>query len=121
VKRALRERVTEHVIVAPAAVSDLSCAHVLGLEPRQFRDLVTRVAIPHARVGHRIIARVSDVLAALDRLSTQDPSRVSQPDDLQKRPTRVDPLRGETADELDSVDAILAQLGRRRLRGGRPP
>jgi hypothetical protein len=65
VKRALKPRATSTLSVAAVTVTDRTCAHVLGLEPRCFRSLVSSRKVPHAVVGRRIVARIDDVLAAL--------------------------------------------------------
>ena len=101
--RALRPRATASLVVAPVLVTDRSAPAVLGLEAREYRELVAEHGIRHVRRGHRVIARVEDVLAALDRIAatqaegesthTEDPAGESQP---------------ETADDF------LAAIGRRR-------
>jgi hypothetical protein len=100
--RPLRTRATSSLAVFPALVSDLTAAAVVGLEPRQFRELLRTAAIPHAVVGRRVIAPVEAVIEAVERLAK-----------LPKAST------DETFDEshLDSeptVDQLLARIGRRR-------
>lgn len=69
--RPLRQRATDRIAVAPVAVSDRTCAALLGLEPRVFRELCVREEIPIVRLGRRVLARVEDVEAALVRLAGQ--------------------------------------------------
>jgi hypothetical protein len=79
--------------VAPVTVSDLTAPAVLGLEPRSYRELLMREAVPHARLGHRVVARVEDVLEALDRIAGRG---------------------GEAVAEPSGTDRILARIGRTR-------
>jgi hypothetical protein len=67
--RALRPKLTAETPIVPATVSDLSCAAVLGLEPRQYKELVIREGVRHARIGHRVVVRLDVILAVLDRLA----------------------------------------------------
>jgi hypothetical protein len=86
-------------------VTDRTCAAVLGLEPRVYRELVSRGRIRHATIGRRIVTRVDDVLAALDRMAE---GTVTTPTILSGDDAEGVPERGPTADE------ILARIGRRR-------
>jgi len=108
--RALRPRATAALAVAPATVTDRTAPLVLGLEPRAFRELVIDHHVRHARVGRgvgrRIIARLEDVLAVLDRLA----------DDA--APAEDAPAPEEpSATSSDGVDGVLAMIGRRRRTG----
>lgn len=99
--RPLRPRATAALVVAPVAVTDRTCAAVLGLEPRVFRELVARLRIRHATIGRRVIASVADVLAALERAAVDDDAHL---------------IEHDGADEHDapgSVDELLARLGRK--------
>jgi hypothetical protein len=78
------------------------------LEPRVFRELVAREKIPHTRLGKRVVARVEDVLAALDRLAV-----APAPDTAAADPDVDD------NDEPADVDALLARVGWRRRVGAR--
>jgi hypothetical protein len=83
-------------------VTDRSCAAVLGLEPREYRELVVGEHVPHARRGQRVICRLDDVLLAVDRLAASATSPAEA---------------ASAADDTDAgpgVDGILARIGRRR-------
>lgn len=96
--RQLRPRVTDSLSVTPATVTDRTAPVVLGLEARAFREFVLRLGVRHVTVGRRVVARVSDVLDALDRAAVAGPAvGAEQP--------------------LSDVDAMLARLGRRRIGG----
>jgi hypothetical protein len=82
-------------------VTDRTAPIVLGLEPRTFRDLVTRHQIRHTRIGRRVVARVEDVLAMLDRLASED----GAPDEMP----------GTATSSLSGVDGVLARIGRQRV------
>ena len=97
-KRKLAPKATDALNVTPATVSDRTCAAILGLEPRVFRDLLVREGIQHAKIGRRVVARLEHVLAEIDRLATQATDATSAPVD----------------DEQDEADNILAMLGRKR-------
>jgi hypothetical protein len=107
--RRLRARRTSGLTAAPAAVSDLTCHIVVGLEARSFRELLIRERVAHARLGRRVIARVEDVLDALDRLAgaVMQMAPVSQIQD--------EPQPEQELEEEESVDAVLAALGRERV------
>ncbi len=49
----------------PIVVSDQTSLAVLGMDDRQFRELVRQRAIPHRKWKRHIFALVADVLAAL--------------------------------------------------------
>jgi hypothetical protein len=89
--------------VAPVTVTDRTSALVLGIEPRAYRAFVVRERIPHARLGRRIVARIEDILAALDRLA----GKIEPP---------VAPFPDEEAEQPETADAVLALLGRKRSR-----
>jgi hypothetical protein len=96
-KRAVRPRATEVLAVTPVYVSDLTAPVLVGLEPRQFRELVVALGIPHVRRGHRVLVAVDKLRAAMDGAEAATPT-----------PTTVAHATPEmTADE------ILASLGRR--------
>jgi len=99
----LRPKATAALSVAPATVTDRNCAAVLGLEGREFRDLLVREHVPHARRGQRVIARVEDVLLVVDRLA----SASSGPAPASTEPSTAD-------DGGPGVDGILARIGLRR-------
>lgn len=98
--RRLQQRATSSISVAPTTVTDRTAPLVLGLEPRVFRELVASRNIPHARVGHRIVARIEDVLGSLDALSAEQRSARAF-----GKPAAADLEAG--------VNAILAKIGRR--------
>jgi hypothetical protein len=86
--------------VAPVTVTDRTAPLVLGLEPRVYRELIARERVPHARVGRRVVARVEDVLVALDRLAAKGDDALAN-----EAPATPQP-RG--------VDRVLALVGRAR-------
>lgn len=94
--RKLRTRETEKIAIVPVAVTDRTCALVLGLDPEPFRALLVAENIPHRSVGRRVIARVDDVLSAL----TSTP--------------RVALAAPSSTDEPATVDDVLAELGMKR-------
>jgi hypothetical protein len=55
--------------VPPVIVSDLTSLPAVGLTARQFLAFVRAHQVPHAKVGRRVLARLDDLLNALDRLS----------------------------------------------------
>ena len=97
-RREIKLRVTASLSVAPAIVSDLTSPQVVGLEPRQFRDFLRTAGVPHATVGRRVLARVEDVVAAIERLSSRGSIEQS----------------GESSADEPSADELLARVGRRR-------
>ena len=105
--RALRPRATSSLAVSPLAVTDRTCAAVLGIEPRVFRELLVRESVSHARLGRRVVARVEDVLAALDRLA------VAPGDEFGTRVPKADGV--EDDDVPDTVDGVLRKLGKERV------
>jgi hypothetical protein len=64
-------RATDAIAVSPATVTDRTAHLVLGLEPRSFRVLVASCGVRHVRVGRRLLARVDDILAALDAMAVE--------------------------------------------------
>jgi hypothetical protein len=112
--RRLRPKATAALVVAPITVTDLTCAVVLGLEPRVFRELVVDARIPHARIGrgkdrsgHRVIVRVEDMLAAIDRIARRgDVGDEAPADSGDETPTPT----------VSGVDRVLALIGRERRR-----
>jgi hypothetical protein len=95
--RQLRTRATSTISLAAVTVTDRTCALVLGLEPRVFRELVAREQIPHAVVGRRIVCRVEDVISALHLDGSERSDR-------------------EEAELAPRENRILAMLGRERVR-----
>ncbi len=55
--------------LSPVVVSDLTALAVVGLTARQYRAFLREHEVPHAKVGRRTLARLADVLDALDRNS----------------------------------------------------
>jgi len=96
--RPLLPRATASLAVVALTVTDRTCAAVLGLEPRVFRQLLISAKIPHARIGRRVVARADLVLAALDRLAGDDAPADAAP---ATRPS-------------GGADAVLARIGRQR-------
>jgi len=105
--RHLRPRATSALAVAPALVTDLTAPVVVGLEAWQFRQLVKDEHIPHARVGQRVIAKVEDVVSAVEELGRRQTGAPANDD------APAPATSGRTA------DGILARMGRVRT-GGRP-
>jgi hypothetical protein len=60
--------------VAAITFTDATAPAVAGLTPRQLREFVREHALPHARVGRRMVVRVDLYLAAIDRLSGGSPA-----------------------------------------------
>jgi hypothetical protein len=89
------------VSAAPIVVSDLTCFDLVGLTPRQFRDLLARHGdVPRVVSGQRVLVRADVLLRLVDSLATRDGEAPSlAPDE----------------DEGDlSADQILSLVGRRR-------
>lgn len=103
-KRELRARATSTLSIAPATVTDLNAPMVLGLEPRCFREFLAREKVAHARIGHRVVARLEHVLAAFDRIASDSTDSAA-------------PEASAQGEEEPNADAILARIG--RVRGGR--
>jgi hypothetical protein len=108
--RSARPRATSALSVAPATVTDRSCALVLGLEPRVFRALLTRFDIPCLHVGRRVVARVDAVLSAFDRVSTAAGTTAAYDED----PDQEGHHEVAAPEPALSADAILLRLGRVR-------
>jgi len=104
VKRAPRPRATSALAIVPAAVTDRTAPAVLGLEPRAYRRLVERERIPHAVVARRVVCRVDDVLAALDRVARRTGDTEV-----------VDPAADDLDDQPQSADEVLRRLGKERV------
>ncbi len=98
--RSLRPLATDAVSVSPAVVTDRTCAAVLGLEPRAFREAVARLRIPHRIVGRRMLVCVADFMAAV-----RGPVVAAVPDDQSATPA---------PEEIGSADDLLRRIGRRR-------
>jgi hypothetical protein len=99
VRRALRPKATASLAVVPLTVSDLTAAAMVGLAPRPFREFLRAERVRHARVGRRVVARVEDVLGALDRVANR------QADDELVEAANTQP---------DAGAALLARIGRVR-------
>lgn len=102
--RPLRPRPAVAVVPLVITDDDASCFPVVGLTARRLRELVHAFAIPHARLRRRILVRVADLDAALVRHAVNsDEQGAGGP--------------GEPCDpESDTVDDVLARVGRRRVR-----
>jgi hypothetical protein len=103
VTRSLRTPATSSLAIAPATVTDRTCAAVTGLEPRAFCELVSREKIPHARIGRRVVVRLDDFLAAVARLSSVAAIDVEAADE-----------GGEEEAQPEDADSFLRSIGRRR-------
>jgi hypothetical protein len=103
-RRALRPRATESVVVAPVAITDLTAPHVVGLEPRAFRELVADLGIPHVRRGHRTLVDVEVFRRAIAAAAGSDaPSMASAEERDAPRST---------------ASSLLHRLGRERIASG---
>jgi hypothetical protein len=96
-KADFRPRRTDALVVAPVAVTDRTCAAVLGFEPREFRDWLADVPVRHRRKGQRVIALVADCVAALESESESA-------------------VRETEGERTSNVDSLLARIGRTRVR-----
>lgn len=94
-KNDFRPRATAALAIAPVVVTDLTCAAVVGLEPRHFREMVYALKIPHVDRGRRMVVLVADFTKAIEQASIPSAS--------------VD-----HEDASGSADELLARLGRRR-------
>jgi len=103
-RREIKPRETSFVAPRAVTISDRTSAALVGLEPRAFRELVTRRKIPHVRIGDRVVVLASEFEKFIERASSE-PSEQSEPIDVDDSPS--------------SVDAVLARLGRRRVAGAR--
>lgn len=87
----------EPVALVPIFVSQLTSLHVLGIDARRFREAFSKH--PNAsRVGKLLVVDVADARDALRALRIDGADNDSTPED-----------------EPRDVDAVLAQLGRRRI------
>lgn len=89
---------THITTAAPATVSQLTSLSVLGIDGRRYRDMIAARRIRHTRQGKLVLARVEDVLAALDL--ADEPVPPTEPD--------VEPAAKE--------NRVLALLGRTSAR-----
>lgn len=105
--RALRTPPTSTLAVVPVTVTDRTCAAVLGLEPRVYREWLVAAGVPHTRIGRRVVARTDHVLAALTR-SACSATSVDLPS--------VDAERDDDDDQPTTPDGVLARIGLRRTR-----
>lgn len=96
--RELRPRATDALAIVPAVVTDRSAAAVVGLEAREFRELVAAKRIRHVRAGHRVIVRLDVFLEALQQHAADESAAEA-------------PSSGPR-----TVDQVLATVGRRRAR-----
>ena len=76
--------------IAPVMVSQRTSEQVLGLPERHYRELIQREAVPHTRRGKLVLARVSDVVAAIERRDSKPPA----PESNRERLRRVAGLGG---------------------------
>ena len=53
--------------IAPLMVTQRTSEAVFGIPARQYRELVRAEGIPHVRRGKLVLARVTDVVAAIER------------------------------------------------------
>jgi hypothetical protein len=100
--RALRPRATSALALVPVTVSDLTAPAVFGFaDGRPFREFLVREHVAHARVGHRVFARVEDVADALARVARTTAEQGEET-----------PERG---DQPDNLEGVLRVLGKRRV------
>lgn len=97
-RRKLRPRPTQVVLPFAITDDDASCFPVIGLTARRLREFVRTFAIPHARLGRRLVVRLTDIDEALSR--------------------QVGTVAAERGDDEfeTSVDHVLERVGRRKLR-----
>jgi len=95
-KRALRPRPA--VTAAPVTFTDLTSFDIVGLVADQMRKTVRKYGIRHMVEGQRMIVRVDDWLAFLDRNASTDAAQ----------PIAV------ADDEPQSEAEVLARLGFRK-------
>ena len=79
--------------IAPVVVTEATCLQALGLNPRRYREIVKTSGIAHRREGHLTLTRARDW------------------DDLLVSGAACEPANDDTP---ETVDAVLARLGRRR-------
>ena len=103
-KRQLRPRPA--VTAPPVCVSDLSCFNLIGITAEQFRALLkAHPATPRTVIGHRLIVKVTDLLALLDSLATAAQICAASQEDAVA--TIID-------DQPSDEAGVLARLGFRR-------
>ena len=85
-------------IAPPGIISDAMAPTLLGMSSRSFKEAVKRQGIPHVRLGVRVLVMVAD----LARLANANASAGN-----------VEPAKA-IVPSFQSVDDVLAQLGRRR-------
>lgn len=107
--RELRPR--EPIATVPSHVSQLNCTPILGIDPRRYLEFLREARIPHARVGKLRIAELHVLRDRLQKLATSTRVDVAAVDDEQEYAlVEVD------EEQPESVDAVLAKLGRRLVR-----
>jgi hypothetical protein len=105
VRRPLRPKATASLAIVPLTVSDLTAAAIVGLEPRPYREFLRAERVRHARLGRRVVARVEDVLAAIDRVADRQA--------IEGHPV------GDVDAEPDAGAVLLARIGHVRSAGTR--
>ena len=103
-RRKLRPR--EPVSAMPSFVSQLTSLPLLGIDDRRYRELlVDHPEVPRTRIGKLVLVELDAMRELLRRLAVEAPSGNAE----------AEPA-GEDDDDrrLDSPDAVLAAIGRRR-------
>lgn len=102
-----RMRARPVLAITPVTVTDeeASCFPVVGLTPRRLRELVSLYQIPHARLGRRILVRISDIETAITEHSVIGL--------VATRDADADVCTEDKGPAL-TADDVLARLGRRR-------
>lgn len=101
--RRLRPRAP--ISTAPISVTQLTCLQILGIDERRYLDFVRQHNVPCVRVGKLVVTEVAAMCAALRHLA------------LDKRPDGAGahaPDPSDADDDLESVDAVLARIGKKR-------
>lgn len=106
--RKLRAR--DPITTAPSHVTQLTSMPILGIDSRRYLDFLRENEIPHACVGK---LRVADVQVLRDRLrQLASSTRVDADEDDDSAATEAEVDDGQP----ETVDAVLAKIGRRSTR-----
>ncbi len=103
--RTLRSR--EPITTAPSHVSQLNCMPILGIDARRYLEFIREYEVPHACVGKLRVAELHVLRDRLRQLATSTTLDVADDLDVQG----IEPCNED--DQPETVDAVLAKLGRR--------
>ena len=95
IARALRAKPT--LAVTPLVITDQTSFAVVGLDDRQFRDLVKQHGIPSRVVGRRLLVLARDLETFVRKTIAEAPDAPS-----------------DMGAALEDADRILAKIGKRR-------